>query len=114
MTQRHKEKLTLFESRRTLRTLWTAQHGAPAYEIVLDEERMMEQHRIKMEMNAKAARKRKKPDLKWRLESTLMKMFNRSDPVSIQQLKELADDGWSKVDKTQEGNMNNILFYNRY
>ena len=100
--------------RKTLKTLWTAQYGAPAYEVVLDERKMIALHKFKLRRDSKAAKKaRIKPDLRNRLESSLMNMFNRTDTLSVGQLKNIANNAWSKISSNDDDNMSNVLFYNR-
>ena len=48
--------------RQTLKTLWSAKNGAPSYEVVLDEKKMIALHNFKIKMNAKDAKKNAKVD----------------------------------------------------
>ena len=43
-----------------------------------------------------------------------MTMFNRVDTLSVDQLKNIANKAWSKVTSNENGDIENVLFYNRY
>jgi len=122
--------------RKTLRTVWTAKYGAPSYDVVLDADRMMELHGMKKRDYLENHSVVKNRVSEWssvekQLETTLMTMFNRTDPMKGWELKKLASMGWRNIsrelkmitrnsevspaveEREASVDMNNVLVYNR-
>ena len=122
--------------RKTLKTFWTVKYGAPVYDVVLDADRMMMLNSMKKRdylesHNVARDRVSDWADVEGKLESSLMLMFNRTDPMKGWELKKLANAAWRNVsrelktisqysdvspmvdEKSANVDMSNVLVYNR-
>lgn len=122
--------------RKTLRTVWTARYGAPEYELVLSADRMMELNKMKKKDYLEDHSVARNRETEWvgvegELELSLMKMFDRTDPMKGWELKKLAGAAWRNVsrdlkqvtrdsevspvldEKQANIDMSNVLVYNR-
>ena len=122
--------------RKTLKTVWTARYGAPKYEMVLSADRMMELNGMKKRDYLEGHSVARNRDTEWagveaKLESSLLEMFNRTDPMKGWELKKLASAAWRNIskdlkhasrtsevspvveEKTAAVDMSNVLVYNR-
>ena len=122
--------------RKTLKTVWTARYGAPKYEMVLSADRMVELNGMKKRDYLEGHSVARNRDTEWagveaKLESSLLEMFNRTDPMKGWELKKLANAAWRNIskdlkhasrtsevspvveEKTPAVDMSNVLVYNR-
>jgi len=122
--------------RRTLRTAWSVRYGAPVYQVVLSADRMMELSGLKKRDYLEDHSVARNRDTEWanveeKLETSLMTMFNRTDPMKGWELKKIANAAWRNVSrelkaaskaseispliekKTANFDMKNVLVYNR-
>ena len=122
--------------RKTLRTVWTAKYGAPDYQMILSADRMMELSGMKKKDYLEDHSVARNRDTQWagvegELEGSLMKMFDRSDPMKGWELKKIANTAWRNIskdlkqvtrnsevspmldEKVANVDMSNVLVYNR-